>query len=386
MLGNGLGEVLGEHRPGKGRFVDLFAGSGAVAWHMGTRYPVACVANDLQAYSGVLAGSVLYRVGPLEGASLWKRWHAQAVLLFNDYRPSTSDMPDAGVRRKQDVVRGRVWCARFPENTYIHAYGGHYFSPEQALWIESLRRSLPREAAQRKTCLASLIMAASSCASAPGHTAQPFQPTVSSIPHIRQSWGKDLCGEVAKFLERLSPMYARKRGSVSKLDALSVAAALNADDLVFIDPPYSSVQYSRFYHVLETIATGKVMPVTGAGRYPDKTLRPVSDFSLKTRATSALDELFTAVASKGASAIVTFPNHDCSNGISGTGVQTLAKHHFDVKRIAVSCRFSTLGGPPDTSGDKRGARISTKELILVLSPRRGNVKRRVTKGLNCYES
>ena len=73
MLGNGLGEVLGEHRPGKGRFVDLFAGSGAVAWHMGTRYPVACVANDLQAYSGVLAGSILYRVGPLEGASLWKR-------------------------------------------------------------------------------------------------------------------------------------------------------------------------------------------------------------------------------------------------------------------------------------------------------------------------
>ncbi len=47
------------------------------------------------------------------------------------------------------------------------------------------------------------------------------------------------------------PMHAKTKGETIVGDALQIAKTLNRSDLVFVDPPYSAVQYSRFYHVLE---------------------------------------------------------------------------------------------------------------------------------------
>ncbi|MCB9133375.1 MAG: DNA adenine methylase [Anaerolineales bacterium] len=52
----------------------------------------------------------------------------------------------------------------------------------------------------------------------------------------------------------LKKKHANRKGILPKLAMLQIAATLNNNDLVFVDPPYSSVQYSRFYHVLETVA------------------------------------------------------------------------------------------------------------------------------------
>ena len=49
--------------------------------------------------------------------------------------------------------------------------------PSEADAIDAFRASLPRSEPSRTIALAALIRAASKCAAAPGHTAQPFQPT-----------------------------------------------------------------------------------------------------------------------------------------------------------------------------------------------------------------
>jgi hypothetical protein len=146
---------------------------------------------------------------------------------------------------------------------------------------------------------------------------------------------------------------------------------VRAGDLVFIDPPYSGVQYSRFYHVLETVATGYNGPFTGVGRYPRESVRPKSDFSLVSKAKGALEGLFSAISSRGAAAIVTFPEHECSNGLSGKTVTGIARKYFRVSRTAVSSRFSSLGGTSGESsaGSERAARVSANELILHLEPK-----------------
>jgi adenine-specific DNA methylase len=154
-------------------------------------------------------------------------------------------------------------------------------------------------------------------------------------------------------------------------DANRAATTVRNGDLVFVDPPYSQAQYSRFYHVLETIAVGHCGPVSGAGRYPLAELRPHSRYSLVSESPDVLEELLGTIASRGARVILTFPNHECSNGLSGETVREIANDHFFVKAGQLDSNFSTLGG---RSGQHkvvadRSARHATEELMLLLEPR-----------------
>jgi adenine-specific DNA methylase len=191
------------------------------------------------------------------------------------------------------------------------------------------------------------------------------------LPFIAKAWAHDAVGLTGIALEGLATRFARKSGSASVTDANSAALSVRDGDLVFVDPPYSGVQYSRFYHVLETIAAGSCGPVGGVGRYPDPKLRPQSRYSLVTESTDALEDLLSTIASRGARAIITFPDHECSNGLSGEAVKEIANEHFFVKTGQLDSNFSTLGG---RSGDKnrvadRSARHAAEELVLVLEPR-----------------
>ena len=52
----------------------------------------------------------------------------------------------------------------------------------------------------------------------------------------------------------LASIHAKQIGASKVADANKAAHQVREGDLVFLDPPYSGVHYSRFYHVLETIA------------------------------------------------------------------------------------------------------------------------------------
>lgn len=124
------------------------------------------------------------------------------------------------------------------------------------------------------------------------------------------------------------------------------------------------MHYSRFYHVLESIARGDVGDVFGAGRYPEKSERPISDFSMLTTSRRAFDDLLAILARKNANVVITFPAGKASNGLSGDDVRALAAEHFRIEEAKVSSRFSTLGGDLK----HRAARQEADELILTLSP------------------
>jgi hypothetical protein len=86
---------------------------------------------------------------------------------------------------------------------------------------------------------------------------------------------------------------------------------------------------------------------------------------------SALDGLLRKISANGARAILTFPEHDCSNGLSGEIVASTAEKYFKTETIPVINRFSTLGGTmnKDGAGYGRTARQQAKELIFRLEPR-----------------
>jgi hypothetical protein len=186
-----------------------------------------------------------------------------------------------------------------------------------------------------------------------------------------EAWDKDIVAKTRKAFEILRIQFAQRRGNAEIADANEAAEDLREGDLAFIDPPYSGVHYSRFYHVLETIARGGCGDVSGAGRYPAPERRPRSKYSVGSESTAALESLLKTVASRGARAIITFPDHDCSNGLSGRSVRDIAAEHFTVESASVSSRFSTLGGAGKGREKEAGraARREAKELMLVLKPR-----------------
>lgn len=368
MLNNSLGEMLRTESAKCGRLVDLFSGSASVSWFAAQEFEKPVLAIDLQRYARVLARAVIERLKPLDHDSLCKNWVKSIRLERKRFKiwQKASDLDGDGINTATWSRRAQDLCFEFNDaaGPIWEAYGGYYFSPTQSLTFDTLIECLPLNSSEKAVCLAATIIAASKCAASPGHTAQPFKASKTAGPYLREAWLRDPLYYVAESLRDLCSRHAKQKGKAVSGNANTVAETLNCNDLVFIDPPYSGVHYSRFYHVLETIARGRCGTVEGNGRYPPLKERPVSSYSRPSESRQAIEELFQSLANVGCTSIVTFPAGECSNGLSGSIVERLARKHFAVTRKTVKTRFSTLGG----NNNLRSARQLSREMILLLRP------------------
>jgi adenine-specific DNA-methyltransferase len=364
LLRGALGEILKGNLQNHGRFVDLFAGSAAVTHHVAESFDTPVLSVDLQAFSSVLAGSVIFRDRPLGAESLVLRdWvsSARAQWSLADSRGVASVELDFATR--VDLMRADA--ADSTHGFITRHYGGHYFSVDQSTSLDRLFATMPVGLA-RVVAQASLIRTASRIAASPGHTAQPFQPGPKRDKFIQAAWSIDVFDEVERQVSRLSTRYAKRVGVTRTDDANIVAAELDPGDLVFCDPPYSAVQYSRFYHVLEGIALGGWSAVEGAGRAPALQARASSDYSRTTRATGAISDLLEKLRAVGCSVILTFPDTEASNGLSGQKIADLADRAWNVDFRTVAVAHSTLGGQ---GANGRNGRRKIHEAVIVLKPR-----------------
>jgi hypothetical protein len=178
-------------------------------------------------------------------------------------------------------------------------------------------------------------------------------------------------------LKEIAPKYAKKKGKAYVSDAKKLISKLKKGDLVLVDPPYSGVQYSRFYHVLETIARGKCGKVSGIGRYPDISRRPQSKFSNVGQSLKALEDLLRALSKRKVTVIFTFPKGESSNGLSGNKIIEYGRKYFDLDKSSrthhhvIAGKFSTLGGNNKLNKNKKlkQSRVNSEELVLLLKPK-----------------
>jgi adenine-specific DNA-methyltransferase len=358
MLKNGLGELLLQEAPKANRLFDPFCGSSSVVWFLAEKTDKQVVAGDLQKFSVDLANSILLRNEPIKDAEIkiLENW-INLSKCFHDTVKIELELK----KTKKFVFENRKLSRQSPF-PITHAYAGYYFSIDQALKIDSLLFFLPDHEPVRSLAIAGLIEAASQCVAAPGHTAQPFQPGGNGLTAIIEAWKRDPFFYVERIISELSQRHSNKIGIAKTSNALDLLDLLEDGDLAFIDPPYSGVHYSRFYHVLETISRNSWENVSGRGRYPNSSRRPKSDYSLRGKSYTAFDNLLKKISNKKASAIVTFPANDCSNGLSGSIVRQIAASYFKVTHEVIKGRFSTMGG----NNNNRPARHASEELVLVL--------------------
>jgi adenine-specific DNA-methyltransferase len=118
--------------------------------------------------------------------------------------------------------------------------------------------------------------------------------------------------------------------------------------VIYADPPYTDDQYSRFYHLLETLCLYDYPVVSRAGLYRPNRFQTA--FSLKSKAQDALQKLIDASARAGADLVLSYPTNGLANK-AGANVRAMLKKQFRHVEIcnSISHLHSTFGASKGTS-------------------------------------
>jgi adenine-specific DNA methylase len=113
--------------------------------------------------------------------------------------------------------------------------------------------------------------------------------------------------------------------------------------VVYADPPYTAQQYSRFYHVLETLVGGVAEPIqsvrgsTPKGLYP--ALRYLSPFCSRRQAPAAFERLVTTARAAEAHLMVSYSTTGSDSGnqrtVSEEDLVMLVSRVYGVNNVSV---------------------------------------------------
>lgn len=335
----------------QGRVADLFTGTTVVAQGFAERgYEVSAI--DTQRYAEIFAKAML-GIGRLPGescdfatlsaiglttpdAGLRNSWmpfldreadallHADAAALskVNASLPLVWRLPNHPFRVYVEAVERRSALEELPLLTSV--YAGSYFGVQQAVVLDELRQNaeLARSRGllsdwQYSAALTAIMSAASTAAHSAGkHFAQPLNAGGSRnerflAGRLLQDRRIDIVKVFQSACDAINnqAVPADCGHSAWRGPAESFVAQGDAADLYYLDPPYTAQQYSRFYHVLETICTYEYpqLFVSGAlttGLYP--TNRYKSAFSSKRKAPVAFQTITKSAKSNGVALAISY--------------------------------------------------------------------------------
>lgn len=196
------------------------------------------------------------------------------------------------------------------EDNYVSEnYGGKYFRYDDAKLIGFIRDDIEQEYKSKKInkqefyiLLASLLYSFDRCANTVGH----YEAYIK---------GKEIRTEFS--FELIEPIKTEKKVEIFRTDSNELAKTIEAD-VAFVDPPYNSRQYSRFYHVMETITKWDKPKLAGTAMKPPE--ENMSEYC-RNSAPKAFEDLISNLRTK--YIIVTYNNTYDSKSSSSRNKITL---------------------------------------------------------------
>ncbi len=354
-----------------GHVADLFSGMGAVAREFASDRPV--LLNDVMKYSTTCSSAHFKESSgkPLNLAvhDIYPLFRDHREFLRKKYRQRInrerfaidsgqeqlakwmSDAPHVGnslyYQRKKKKLRSKADSERYQLTTMY--FSASYFGTEQAIDIDALRYAIDTlyPAENNEPLLAMWLTTASVLVNSPGHSAQFLKPNSDiSYKRICRHLNRDVWSTFVAKVDEFSPCgskHWRKQNLVTQSDTLALIGSGLPDTVstVYADPPYSGDQYSRFYHVFETLIKYDFPESTGCGRYSDR--RFSSDFCLKTKVEKAFTSLFEGVAMHSVPLVLSYPSNGLLQRV-GIDVVGFTKDHFHRVRVEQSeMTHSTMG-------------------------------------------
>ncbi|MEE8142220.1 MAG: DNA adenine methylase, partial [Planctomycetota bacterium] len=169
---------------------------------------------------------------------------------------------------------------------------------------------------------AALIYASSISTSGTSHFAQPRSVRKDSeLLAVSRRRSLDIDGEFHRALDTIRREWGNRTEHFQHQVYEMEADALLAEDgplaesevgVVYLDPPYTADNYSRFYHLLETLVNydyPELQQRKGTvtkGRYPVRERRYQSDFCKADKVEGAFRRIIEAVQKRGAALLVSY--------------------------------------------------------------------------------
>lgn len=305
---------------------DLFAGSATLSAAL--RGHTNVISNDIQMYSAVFANTYLNNYS-------WESYPDIKTIIkaaeeryhrFNNYfeqfknrfsyeRDFTLKELNTMEGEQRDLINNDGWKEFDNYYLFVQNYSGTYWSYEQCIWIDSYRAVIDRyrdDGPYYNLLLACLIYAMAYNSQSTGHYAQYRIPESDSSKEDILIYRRK---NITDFFERkyydlqeflkTENKYSFQTCAEQDVDCLE---KIPGGTLVYADPPYCFVHYSRFYHILETLVRYDYPEVKYKGRY--RTDRYQSNYCIKTEVVEAFRKMFHQVKEKRSDLILSYTNSE----------------------------------------------------------------------------
>ncbi len=244
------------------------------------------------------------------------------------YRRAATLLGESSIGRYRKNPRLRPACL------ITSYYANVYYGIRQAIDLDSLRAAIddlgdPGPLPERKRIhyLSALIHAASVTTSGTSHFAQPRQLRKDSeLLAMARRRRLDVLKTFREFSEEIAQavasteLHRKNRCLCADYRRLLEDASKGPlwipevrADLIYMDPPYTADNYSRFYHVLEALACYDYPPLqrnaqgrVTAGRYPEIANRFQSAFCRPRTVEGEFERIITASANSGSKLVISY--------------------------------------------------------------------------------
>lgn len=355
--------VINECQPGM--LLDAFAGMGAVAESLAGDRQVWT--NDIQHFAHLASACRLAdQHGPLGARKL----AGLARQLFDENCRRLREQNVEALRLGRKVVRADGYTgfripferARALTPRHEQAYGcftklySHgYFSLEQCTEIDSIRYALDALRGRGEItfeqfdwALLALGRATLRVANTTGHFAQYLTPGAANFNRVRKQFRRSVWKEWMGSVGSVQPVGTaawRKENLATRSDSTTLLRDPRYSRLarvVYCDPPYTDDQYSRYYHVWETLVLYDYPSTTGQGRY--RPGRFTTDFSLASKVESAFLQLIQDVSAVGADLVLSYPSNGLLHTIGACPLALIRQSYSNASvALEIDHSHSTLG-------------------------------------------
>ena len=259
--------------PGKA-IMDIFCGTTSVGYSFKDKMSV--YANDSEKYASIIAQSLLSKKPSISYTDLERKLDAKiqfakdilkasyGIYISVEEEAIASSNLDAMINlyKKFPTIwnNDNVEISQFHYNLFTSYYSGSYFGIKQAVVIDSIRYAIDecQNTDIKPLLFTSMFYAMKECVfSKDGHMAQPLDisKNESKLFKVRN---KDIYSifktKLREFFldEFVDTKYENQVYNMSLKDLLSESSYLENVGVIYADPPYTDMQYSRYYHLLNT--------------------------------------------------------------------------------------------------------------------------------------
>lgn len=270
----------------------------------------------------------------------------------------------------------------FPFELFTIAYGNTFFGLYQSMQLDSLRYAIDHLADENdKTwALGALIATASGIGNTyAGHFAQPKFKDVSILKDnefirlVEQRSLSVLSEFEARFMAFAQESESEPLSEINALDGPWQSALTSFRKLpsgkkrfVYVDAPYTRDEYSRYYHVLETLIDYRYHNLTGLGRIPDKKLGHRFRSAFFTRNVSKLRkqfvEIFTTILNSG---------DICGWSYSNSAAAECAQVIYELVNTT-NCKVESFESPYQYKAQGGSGQKNIKEYLIFFYPEKSN--------------